>query len=75
MPRTSKSSKTSKATRKASNSNSKANLDNMKYEVANEVGVNLKKGYNGDLTTKQAGSVGGKMVKNMVQQATQKSKK
>ena len=55
--------------------NSKASLDNMKYEVANEVGVNLKKGYNGDLTTKQAGSVGGKMVKNMVQQATQKSKK
>jgi small acid-soluble spore protein D (minor alpha/beta-type SASP) len=35
-------------------------------EAANEVGVNLKNGYNGDLTSKQAGSVGGQMVKNMI---------
>ena len=38
-------------------------LDKFKMEAANEVGVNLKKGYNGDLTSKQAGSVGGQMVK------------
>ena len=38
-------------------------LNNMKYEVANELGVNLKQGYNGDLTAKEAGSVGGYMVK------------
>ena len=40
-------------------------LDKFKMEAANEVGVNLKKGYNGDLTSKQAGSVGGQMVKKM----------
>ena len=42
-------------------------LDRFKYEVANEIGVPLKKGYNGDLTSKQNGSVGGYMVKKMVQ--------
>ncbi|MBQ4082609.1 MAG: alpha/beta-type small acid-soluble spore protein [Clostridia bacterium] len=42
-------------------------LDKFKMEAANEVGVNLKKGYNGDLTSKQAGSVGGQMVKKMIQ--------
>lgn len=40
-------------------------LDKFKMEAANEVGVNLKQGYNGDLTSKQAGSVGGQMVKHM----------
>ena len=40
-------------------------LAKFKMEAANEVGVNLKKGYNGDLTSKQAGSVGGQMVKKM----------
>ncbi len=40
-------------------------LDRFKMEAANEVGVNLKQGYNGDLTAKQAGSVGGQMVKNI----------
>jgi len=40
-------------------------LERFKMEAANEVGVNLKKGYNGDLTSKQAGSVGGQMVNNM----------
>ena len=39
-----------------------------RYEVANEVGVNLKKGYNGDLTSKEAGYVGGNMVKKMIEQ-------
>ena len=37
-----------------------------KMEAANEVGVNLKQGYNGDLTSKQAGSIGGQMVKKMI---------
>ena len=40
-------------------------LERFKMEAANEVGVNLKQGYNGDLTSKQAGSVGGQMVKVM----------
>ena len=40
-------------------------MDKFKMEAANEVGVNLKQGYNGDLTSKQAGSVGGQMVNNM----------
>ena len=42
-------------------------LAKFKMEAANEVGVNLKQGYNGDLTSKQAGSVGGQMVKKMIQ--------
>lgn len=44
-------------------------LDQMKYEVAGQVGVNLKKGYNGDLTSKEAGYIGGYMVKRMIEQA------
>ena len=40
-------------------------LNRFKMEAANEVGVNLKQGYNGDLTSKQAGSIGGQMVNNM----------
>ena len=44
----------------------RAALDKFKMEAANEVGVSLKNGYNGDLTSKQAGSVGGQMVKKMV---------
>ena len=39
-------------------------MQNFKMEAAREVGVNLKQGYNGDLTSKEAGSVGGQMVKN-----------
>ncbi len=42
-------------------------LDRFKMEAASEVGVNLKPGYNGDLTSKQAGSVGGQMVKKMIE--------
>ena len=42
-------------------------LDNFKYEVASELGVPLKHGYNGDLTSYQNGSVGGYMVKKMVE--------
>ncbi len=43
-------------------------LNRFKMEAANEVGVTLKQGYNGDLTAKQAGSIGGQMVKKMIQQ-------
>ena len=49
-------------------------LNKFKMEAANEVGVTLKQGYNGDLTSKQAGSVGGQMVKKMIQQYEQSMK-
>ncbi len=42
-------------------------MDKFKMEAANEVGVDLKKGYNGDLTSREAGSVGGQMVKKMIE--------
>ena len=42
-------------------------LNRFKMEAANEVGVNLKQGYNGDLTSRQAGSIGGQMGKKMIQ--------
>ncbi|NLT57807.1 MAG: alpha/beta-type small acid-soluble spore protein [Clostridiales bacterium] len=48
------------------NKKAKAALENFKMEAANEVGVNLKQGYNGDLTSRQAGSIGGQMVKKMI---------
>ena len=44
----------------------RAAMDKFKMEAANEVGVNLKNGYNGDLTSREAGSVGGQMVKKMI---------
>ena len=46
----------------------RAALDNMKYEIAKEQGVDLKEGYNGDLTAKQNGTVGGYMVKKMIEE-------
>ncbi|HCC35018.1 MAG TPA: small, acid-soluble spore protein, alpha/beta type [Ruminococcaceae bacterium] len=42
-------------------------MNRFKMEAASEVGVNLKQGYNGDLTSRQAGSIGGQMVKKMIQ--------
>ena len=42
-------------------------MDKFKMEAASEVGVNLKQGYNGDLTSREAGSVGGQMVKKMIE--------
>ena len=45
----------------------KAGLDKFKMEAANEVGVTLENGYNGNLTSRQAGSIGGQMVKKMVE--------
>ena len=44
----------------------KAAMDRFKTEVASELGVNLKEGYNGDLTSREAGSIGGQMVKKMI---------
>ena len=44
-------------------------LDNMKFEIARELGVNLKQGYNGDLTARENGYVGGYMVKRLIEQA------
>ncbi|HHV13526.1 MAG TPA: alpha/beta-type small acid-soluble spore protein [Clostridiales bacterium] len=46
-------------------------LNRFKMEIANEIGVPLKQGYNGDLTSKQNGSVGGEMVKRMIRQQEQ----
>ena len=51
-------------------SRSKTHFDKMKYEIANEIGVNLKNGYNGDLTSKQAGSIGGNIVKKVFESYT-----
>lgn len=45
---------------------SKAAMDRFKTEVASELGVNLKEGYNGDLTSREAGSIGGEMVRRMI---------
>ena len=42
-------------------------MNRFKMESASEVGVNLKQGYNGDLTSRQAGSIGGQMVKKMIE--------
>ena len=42
-------------------------LANMKYEIANEMGINLTKGYNGNLSAKENGSIGGMMVKRMIE--------
>ena len=49
----------------------RAALDNMKYEIARELGINLKQGDNGDLTARENGYVGGYMVKKMIKQAEQ----
>ncbi len=64
----------------ANNSNSnqivkpeaRQHLNNLKYEIANEMGVNLKKGYNGDITSKDAGTIGGNMVKRMIEDQERK---
>lgn len=49
----------------------RAALDNMKYEIARELGINFKQGYNGDLTARDNGYVGGYMVKRLIEQAEQ----
>ena len=52
----------------------KESMNRFKMEAANEVGVNLKQGYNGDLTSKEAGSIGGQMVKRMIESYEQSMK-
>lgn len=52
----------------------RAALDKFKFEVASELGVPLKEGYNGDLTTKQNGSVGGEMVRQMIRRQEEQMK-
>ena len=47
----------------------RAALDNMKYEIAKELGINFKQGYNGDLSSKENGYVGGYMVRRLIEQA------
>ncbi len=66
--RTSKSQQTSKTKSKSTQSKSQQldKMEKLKYEVADEIGVPLKAGYNGDLTSAQNGSVGGQMVKKMI---------
>ena len=56
-----------KNTNKLNVPQARAAMDKFKMEAASEVGVNLKEGYNGDLTSREAGSVGGQMVKKMIQ--------
>lgn len=48
--------------------NAKEKMNRMKQEVASEIGVDLKQGYNGDLTSREAGNIGGNMVKKMIEQ-------
>ena len=57
----------SKNTNKLNVPQARAAMDKFKMEAANEVGVNLKDGYNGDLTSREAGSVGGQMAKKMIE--------
>ncbi len=49
------------------NPNARDAMDKFKMQAAGDVGVNLKQGYNGDITSKQAGSIGGQMVKKMIE--------
>ena len=58
----------SRSSNRAAVPEAKGALDKFKYEVANELGVPLTDGYNGDLTSRQNGSVGGYMVKKMIEQ-------
>ena len=60
---------------KMANKQAKKALEQFKMEAANEVGVNLQQGYNGDLTARQAGSIGGQMVKKMIESYEQGMKK
>ena len=59
--------RSSKSNNKLNVPQARAAMDKFKMEAANEVGVNLKDGYNGDLTSREAGSVGGQMVKKMIE--------
>lgn len=52
------------------NNRSKTSFENMKYEIASQVGVNLKQGYNGDLASRDAGKIGGNIVKKVFESYT-----
>lgn len=71
-------SKTNNKTNNKSNKQnvpeSKSAMNRFKTEVAAELGVNLKDGYNGNLTSKEAGSIGGEMVRRMIQKSTSEMK-
>ena len=58
----------SNSSNKMSVPEAKGAMDKFKMEVASEIGVPLKEGYNGDLTSRQAGSIGGEMVRKMIKQ-------
>ena len=57
-----------------SNRDKKATLNQFKNEVASELGITLKDGYNGDLTSKEAGSIGGEMVRRMIKRQEESMK-
>ena len=59
--------RSTRSSNRAAVPDAKSALDRFKYEVAGEIGVPLKAGYNGDLTSRQNGSVGGYMVKKMIE--------
>ncbi|MBQ4061715.1 MAG: alpha/beta-type small acid-soluble spore protein [Christensenellaceae bacterium] len=52
---------------KANTAQAKEKMNNMKHEVASQLGINLKQGYNGDLSSREAGYIGGYMVKKMIE--------
>lgn len=54
----------------ANNSKSSTSFDKMKYEIATQVGVNLKQGYNGDIASRDAGKIGGNIVKKVFESYT-----
>ena len=64
----------SKSSNKVEVPEAKAAMDRFKTEVASELGVSLKEGYNGDLTSKEAGSIGGEMVKKMIMKQEEQMK-
>ena len=64
----------SKSTSKINIPEARAAMDKFKMEAANEVGVDLKQGYNGHLTSREAGSVGGQMAKKMIEDYENKIK-
>ena len=65
MPAANNAGSNSSNSNRANVPEARAALDNMKYEIASELGINLKQGYNGDLPSRQAGYISGYMVKNV----------
>ena len=63
-----------KSSNKTEGPEAKAAMDRFKTEVASELGVNLKEGYNGDLTSREAGSIGGEKVRRMIKKQEEQMK-